>query len=115
MTLLAGQQGLYSGRDDPLTDEEIRLAAYRYTSRITDTAWEPSRVKSWIGPVESYLKASESRADFETRCLALEEQTTNLGLHPLIRNPGAEKKRSDLPSPEKLVGAADKIRRYIIS
>lgn len=111
--LLASQQPLFSGRDDPLTLEEIRLAAYRYTSRITDTAWEPSRVKSWIGPVESYLKASESRADFELRCAALEEQTMNFGLHPLIRNPGTEKKRTDLPSPEKLVDRADKIRRYV--
>lgn len=113
MTMLAGQPQQLSGRTDPVTGEEVRLAAYRFTSRICDTAWEASRVTSWIGPVERFLKAHTGRADFELRCIALDEATTNWGLHPLIRNPGAEKSRSNLPRPETLVGQAEKIRRYV--
>lgn len=118
MTLLS-QQPFVSGRDDPVTTLELRAATYRYTSRVTDSAWEPHRVNIQMGPVENFLKASRDRADFEMRCWALEEQTINLGLHPLQRTRGIRDARdvrdsrdsrqryedpaASLPSPGKLV------------
>lgn len=109
---LLDDQTVLSGRSDPVSLVEAKIAAYRYTSRIVDVAGDPGRVVGTIGVVEAYLRESKDRADFELRCWALEEQTTNLGLHPLNRNPGAEKNRSNLPSPTALVRAAEKICRY---
>lgn len=107
--------------DAPVSEAEVKLAAYRYTSRITDAAWEPSRVLGRIGPVETFLAAAaENRWMFDLACAALEEQTINLGLHPMIRNPAVEKhgltmdtgQMPDLPHPAALVKAAERILRY---
>lgn len=115
MTTLS-QQPLFSGREEPITTEEIRAAAYKYTSRVTESAWEPHRVNIQIGPVADFLKKSSDRADFEMRCWVLEEQTLNLGLHPLQRwGPLDTRGRRDIPkpprvsSPSKLIKDAEAI------
>jgi len=114
------ERPLFSGRDEPVTTEEIRAAAYRYTSRVTAYPWEPHRVNINMGPVAEFLEKATDRADFEMRCWALDEQTLNLGLHPLQRwspldtrnygDPDSETVSSPgLPTPSKLVKAAELI------
>jgi hypothetical protein len=101
---------------------EVRLAAYRYASMITDVPWMPSQVLAGIGPIEDYLKqAGGDRQDFELRCQTLEVQTLNLGLHPSVRNPGVAKKNpgpsrepvARVPHPADLVSAARKILAFL--
>lgn len=122
MRLLVGQPPQLSGRDDPVTKADIRGGTYLYTSRVVDAAWEPFRVKEYSKPIEDFLAQCTDRTDFELRCWALEVQTTNLGLHPLQRNPARlkEKNRYDdsksagLPSVGKLVADAASIHKFLI-